>query len=175
MRIKTETVNIRGVKMGFGHPIVIQSMTNTDTSDAKKTAHQCIELANSGSEIVRITVNDENAAASVAEIRKILDDKGYSHLPLVGDFHYNGHTLLTHFPKCAKILDKYRINPGNVGYGDKHNYNMETMVKVARENDKVLRIGVNWGSLDRELLTEMMNKNAKNIMDFKHQKSRGDF
>lgn len=147
--------------MGGKNPIVIQSMTNTDTTDVVATAVQCIELAKAGSEIVRMTVNTNIAAPAVVEIRKILEHKGYKNLPLIGDFHYNGHTLLTEFPKMAKALDKYRINPGNVGYGDKHEYNFTTIIKTAIEYDKPVRIGVNWGSLDQDLLTEMMNKNAR--------------
>ncbi len=160
MRLKTPIVKVRDVEMGGNHPIVIQSMTNTDTADAQLTANQCIELADAGSEIVRITVNDEKAAQAVMEIRKILDDRGYSHLPIVGDFHYNGHTLLTDYPKCALTLDKYRINPGNIDYGSRENKNFETIVKVAIENDKPVRIGANWGSIDQRLLTEMMDKNS---------------
>lgn len=160
-RLPTPAVNIRGVHLGSGRPIVIQSMTNTPTADAKATAKQCIELADAGSELVRITVNDNFAAKAVPEIRKILNTKGYEHLPLIGDFHYNGHILLKEFPEIAKALDKYRINPGNVGYGEKHHYNFGFIIKTALEHDKPIRIGVNWGSLDQELLTEMMNKNAK--------------
>ncbi len=154
-------VNVRGVEIGGENPIVIQSMTNTQTADAKSTAKQIIELAQAGSELVRLTVNTQFAAQAVPEIRKILDAKGYKYLPLIGDFHYNGHTLLKDYPRLAKTLDKYRINPGNVGYGDKHEYNFATIIKTSIENDKPVRIGVNWGSLDQDLLTEMMNKNAK--------------
>ncbi len=160
-RLKTPVIDIRGVKVGGKNPVVIQSMTNTDTSDTKSTAKQIMELADAGSELVRITVNTNLAAPKVPEIRRILDDSGYSHLPLIGDFHFNGHTLLAEFPECAKALDKFRINPGNVGYGDKHDYNFATIVKIALEYDKPVRIGVNWGSLDQELLTELMNKNSK--------------
>ncbi len=163
MRISTPAVLVGGIKIGGKNPIVIQSMTNTDTSDAKTTAKQAMELAEAGSEIVRMTVNTNLAAPKVPEIRKILDDKGYKALPLIGDFHFNGHTLLKDFPKMAKTLDKYRINPGNVGYGDKHEYNFSTIIKIALENNKPVRIGVNWGSLDQDLLTEMMNKNARLI------------
>lgn len=163
MRLNTPTVLVGGVKIGGKNPIVIQSMTNTDTADAKSTAKQIIELADAGSEIVRITVNTNLAAPKIPEIRKMLDAKGYEKIPLIGDFHFNGHTLLTDFPAMAKTLDKYRINPGNVGYGDKYEYNFSTMIKVAIENNKPVRIGVNWGSLDQDLLTEMMNKNAKLI------------
>lgn len=163
MRLNTPTVEVGGVKIGGKNPIVIQSMTNTDTSDAKSTAKQIIELADAGSEIVRMTVNTNLAAPKVPEIRKILDAKGFAKIPLIGDFHFNGHTLLEDFPQMAKTLDKYRINPGNVGYGDKHDYNFSTIIKIAIENDKPVRIGVNWGSLDQDLLTEMMNKNSKLI------------
>lgn len=161
--MKTPVVDIRGVKIGGGNPIVIQSMTDTDTQDPKATAKQVMELADAGSEIVRITVNTNLSAPKIPEVRKILDAEGYEHLPIVGDFHYNGHILLTEFSETAKVLDKYRINPGNVGYGDKHDYNMETIIKIALENGKPVRIGVNWGSLDQELLTAMMEKNAKLI------------
>lgn len=161
MRLKTPTVDIRGIKIGGKNPIVIQSMTNTDTADAESTVRQCIQLADAGSEIVRMTVNTNFAAPKVPEIRKMLDAQGYEALPLIGDFHYNGHILLKEFPQMATALDKYRINPGNVGYGDKHDYNFATIIKIAIENNKPVRIGVNWGSLDQDLLTEMMNKNAK--------------
>lgn len=161
MRLNTPTVLVGGIKIGGKNPIVIQSMTNTDTADAKSTAKQIIELADAGSELVRMTVNTNLAAAQIPEIRKILDAKGYKNLPLIGDFHFNGHTLLQDFPEMAKTLDKYRINPGNVGYGDKHDYNFSTIIKIAIENNKPVRIGVNWGSLDQDLLTEMMNKNSR--------------
>ncbi len=160
MRFKTPTVQIGTVKMGAKHPIVIQSMTNTDTADWQATAKQAIELAQAGSEIVRMTVNTNFAAQAVPKIRQALDKKGYSHLPLIGDFHYNGHTLLEENPDCAKTLDKYRINPGNVGFGDKHEYNFSKIIDIALKNDKAVRIGVNWGSLDQDLLTKMMNENA---------------
>ena len=161
MRNKTPEVNVGGVIIGGNHPIVIQSMTDTNTEDSKATAKQCMELADAGSELVRITVNTEKAALTVPKIRQILDKKGYKNLPLIGDFHYNGHLLLENYPECAKALAKYRINPGNVGYGDKHDYNFATMIKVAIKHDKPVRIGVNWGSIDQDLLTEMMETNAK--------------
>lgn len=160
MRLKTPTVQIGTVKMGAKHPIVIQSMTNTDTADWQATAKQAIELADAGSEIVRMTVNTDAAAKAVPKIRSALDKKGYAHLPLIGDFHYNGHTLLESNQDCAKTLDKYRINPGNVGFGDKHEYNFSKIIDIALKNDKAVRIGVNWGSLDQDLLTKMMNENA---------------
>ena len=146
--------------VGSGHPVVVQSMTNTDTSDAAGTAAQVAELARAGSEIVRITVNDVAAAQAVAEIRARLDDMGVS-VPLVGDFHYNGHKLLVDVPEAARTLDKYRINPGNVGPGKRHDQNFATIIDVARDNAKAVRIGVNWGSLDQSLLTSMMDDNAR--------------
>lgn len=162
MRIKTPTVKIRGgIAIGGNTPIVIQSMTNTDTSDVAATAQQCMELAQAGSEIVRITVNNEAAAEAVPAIRQILSERGFDHLPLVGDFHYNGHSLLKDYPEMATTLDKYRINPGNVGYGDKHDYNFAEIIGIAVKNNKPVRIGVNGGSLDQDLLTELMDKNAK--------------
>lgn len=160
MKLNTPVVTVGEIKIGGQNPIIIQSMTNTDTADAKATAKQAMELADAGSEIVRITVNSNLAAPKVQEIRNILDAKGYNTLPLIGDFHYNGHILLKEFPKMAKTLGKYRINPGNVGYDGKHDYNFSTIVKIAKENNKPVRIGVNWGSLDQDLLTTMMNKNA---------------
>ena len=146
--------------MGGGAPVVVQSMTNTDTADAPATATQVAELAEAGSEIVRITVNNRAAAARVAEIRdRLRDDHGVD-VPLVGDFHYNGHTLLREFPDCAEALGKYRINPGNVGRGVRHDRNFATMVEVAIEYGKPVRIGVNAGSLDPELLDRLMDENA---------------
>lgn len=159
MRLNTPTVKIRNVKVGGDHPIVIQSMTNTDTADAKKTAEQCIELYKAGSQLVRITVDNEDSAAAVKEIRKILDAKGYKDLPLIGDFHFIGHELLTKYTECANTLDKYRINPGNVGFGKSRDKNFEEFIKIAVKYDKPVRIGGNWGSLDQELLTKLMDKN----------------
>ena len=153
-------VKVRDVIVGGGHPVVVQSMTNTDTADAKATAEQVAELHNAGSELVRITVNNRDAAAAVPEIRKRLDDLG-ADVPLVGDFHYNGHVLLREFPDCAHTLDKYRINPGNVGKGQKHDANFATMIEVAREYDRPVRIGVNAGSLDQDLLGQLMDENAQ--------------
>ncbi|HEX7004458.1 MAG TPA: flavodoxin-dependent (E)-4-hydroxy-3-methylbut-2-enyl-diphosphate synthase [Trueperaceae bacterium] len=158
-RRETVTVRIGGVPVGSGHPVVVQSMTNTDTADAAATARQVAELAAAGSELVRITVNTPAAAQAVPEIRNRLDDQGVS-VPLVGDFHYNGHQLLTSFPGMAAALAKYRINPGNVGVGKRHDENFLTIIDVAREFDRPVRIGVNWGSLDSSLLTRLMDENA---------------
>lgn len=146
--------------IGGGAPIVIQSMTNTDTADADATARQVQQLAAAGSELVRITVNNEDAAAQVASIRSKLDAHG-CRVPLIGDFHYNGHMLLTKFPDCAAALSKYRINPGNVGFGRKKDSQFATMIEMAIKYRKPVRIGVNWGSLDQELLTRMMDENAR--------------
>lgn len=153
-------VKIGSVVVGGCHPVVVQSMTNTDTADANATANQVQQLAAAGSELVRITVNTEAAAAQVATIRKKLDDVG-CRVPLVGDFHYNGHKLLSDYPDCASALAKYRINPGNVGFGRKKDDQFTTMIEKAIEYDKPVRIGVNWGSLDQELLKDMMDENAK--------------
>ena len=148
------------VVIGGGAPIVVQSMTNTDTADVKSTVDQVAELARAGSELVRITVNSPEAAAQVARIRERLDVMG-CRVPLVGDFHYNGHKLLAQFPDCARALAKYRINPGNVGKGTKRDEQFATMIECALEHGKPVRIGVNWGSLDQELLARMMDENAK--------------
>ncbi len=150
----------RIVTVGGDAPVRVQAMTNTDTVDAIGTAIQVKELAIAGSEMVRITVNTPEAAAAVPHIREQLDRMGID-VPLIGDFHYNGHRLLTDFPACAEALSKYRINPGNVGKGDKHDRQFAQMVETAIRFDKPVRIGVNWGSLDQELLTEMMDENAK--------------
>ncbi len=158
-RHKTHTVWISNVPIGSEHPIVVQSMTNTDTANAKATAEQVEELAKAGSEIVRITVNTKEAAKTVPEIHSRLIDLGIN-IPIVGDFHYNGHILLHEFPKTAEILDKYRINPGNVG-GKHQDKNFRTIIEIALEFDKPVRIGVNWGSLDQQLLTKLMDENAK--------------
>jgi len=146
--------------IGGDAPIVVQSMTNTDTADAEATAKQVHALAAAGSELVRITVNNEEAAAQVANIREKLDAMG-CRVPLIGDFHYNGHLLLTKYPDCAEALAKYRINPGNVGFGRKKDSQFLTMIEKAIEYKKPVRIGVNWGSLDQDLLTRMMDDNAK--------------
>ena len=153
-------VKIGPVTIGGGAPIVVQSMTNTDTADAQATAMQVAELAKAGSELVRITVNSAEAAAQVARIRERLEQMGCD-VPLIGDFHFNGHKLLTEYPDCAAALAKYRINPGNVGRGSKRNEQFATMVEVACKYNKPIRIGVNWGSLDPALLTRMMDENAK--------------
>lgn len=153
-------VKVGSVMVGGCHPVVVQSMTNTDTADADATAKQVQELAAAGSELVRITVNTEEAAAQVAAIREKLDAVGCQ-VPLVGDFHYNGHKLLTDYPECAQALAKYRINPGNVGFGRKKDDQFAIMIEKAIEYDKPVRIGVNWGSLDQVLLTKMMDDNAK--------------
>jgi (E)-4-hydroxy-3-methylbut-2-enyl-diphosphate synthase len=151
---------VGSVPVGGGHPVVVQSMTNTDTADAASTAAQVALLARAGSELVRITVNTREAAAAVGEIAKRVEDMGLR-VPIVGDFHYNGHLLLTEYPECARALAKYRINPGNVGAGHQHDDNFRKMIDVAVANGKPVRIGVNWGSLDRALLTTMMDANAK--------------
>jgi (E)-4-hydroxy-3-methylbut-2-enyl-diphosphate synthase len=158
-RRKTVTVSVGGVPVGSGHPIVVQSMTNTDTADPASTAKQVAALAAAGSELVRITVNTEEAAAAVPEIVRLLDEDGIE-VPIIGDFHYNGHLLLTKFPDCARALSKYRINPGNVG-AKRRDENFRTIVEAALEYGKPVRIGVNWGSLDQQLLTEMMDENAR--------------
>jgi (E)-4-hydroxy-3-methylbut-2-enyl-diphosphate synthase len=152
-------VNVGGVVIGGDAPIVVQSMTNTDTADAKATARQCADLARAGSEIVRITVDRDEAAKAVPHIRDRLARMG-TPVPLVGDFHYNGHTLLADNPACAEALDKYRINPGNVGFKAKRDKQFSAIVEAALERGKPVRIGVNWGSLDQELLTRLMDDNA---------------
>ena len=158
MRRPSVAVNVGGVEIGGENPIVVQSMTNTDTSDVAATVAQAKALAEAGSELVRVTVNDEAAAQAVPEVVARLLDEGTS-VPIIGDFHYNGHLLLTKFPECAKALAKYRINPGNVG--TKHrDSNFQKIVKVAIEYATPVRIGVNWGSLDQRLLTELMDANA---------------
>lgn len=154
------TVHVGQVPMGSCHPVVVQSMTNTDTGDAAATARQVAELARAGSEIVRITVNDKAAAKAVPEVKQRLLDDGLS-VPLVGDFHFNGHQLLTAYPAAAEALDKYRINPGNVGVGQRHDANFVTMIEVAKAFDRPVRIGVNWGSLDPAMMAEMMDDNAR--------------
>jgi (E)-4-hydroxy-3-methylbut-2-enyl-diphosphate synthase len=157
-RRQTATVDVGGVLIGSGHPIVVQSMTNTDTADADATAIQVAQLAHAGSELVRVTVNNDEAAKAVPVIREKLDRLGIG-VPLIGDFHYNGHLLLTKYPAAAEALAKYRINPGNVG-AKRHDANFIQIVEVAIANGKPVRIGVNWGSLDQQLLTDLMNINA---------------
>ncbi len=158
-RRKSVGVKVGSVMIGGGAPVVVQSMTNTDTADAESTARQVQQLAAAGSEIVRITVDTEKAASQVASIREKLESMG-CHVPLVGDFHYNGHTLLEKYPDCAEALAKYRINPGNVGFGKKKDNQFAVMIEKAIQYNKPIRIGVNWGSLDQKLLTKMMDDNA---------------
>ena len=158
-RRPTRSVWIGNIRVGGDAPVVVQSMTNTDTVDALKTAIQCAELARAGSELVRITVNTPEAAAAVPRIREQLDKMGVD-VPLIGDFHYNGHRLLTDYPECAQVLAKYRINPGNVGHGKKRDEQFAQMIEIACRYDKPVRIGVNWGSLDQDLLARIMDGNA---------------
>jgi (E)-4-hydroxy-3-methylbut-2-enyl-diphosphate synthase len=159
-RRKTVPVRIGDITVGGDAPVVVQSMTNTDTADAVRTAIQTAELAQAGSELVRITVNTEEAARAVPEIRERLDQMNLS-VPLVGDFHFNGHKLLTKYPECAEALGKYRINPGNVGRGKKRDEQFAQMIEFACRYDKPVRIGVNWGSMDQELLARKLDENAK--------------
>lgn len=159
-RRHTVTCWVGSVPVGSAHPVVVQSMTNTDTVDAAATAEQVVQLAQAGSELVRITVNTKDAAKAVPDIKARVADAGCP-VPLIGDFHFNGHLLLREFPETASALDKYRINPGNVGAGKYHDKNFLTMVAVAKEFDKPVRIGVNWGSLDMQLLTRLMDENAR--------------
>ena len=159
-RHQTIPVNVGGVSVGGGAPIVVQSMTNTDTADVQRTVQQVAELAHAGSEVVRITVDRDEAAAAVPHIRDKLAARGVS-VPLVGDFHYIGHKLLADHPACAEALDKYRINPGNVGFKDKRDKQFSQIIEMALRYDKPVRIGVNWGSLDQELLTRLMDENAE--------------
>jgi len=160
MRRPSQRVLVGKVMLGGGAPVVVQSMTNTDTADASSTAKQVFELAKAGSELVRITVNTPEAAAQVPKIRSMLDDQGCD-VPLVGDFHYNGHRLLTDFPECAQVLAKYRINPGNVGRNREKDDPFSIMVQTAIRYDKPIRIGVNWGSLDQNLVVRMMDENSR--------------
>jgi len=160
VRHPTQRVAVGDIIIGGDAPIVVQSMTNTDTVDAEGTVRQVYELAQAGSELVRITVNTSEAAVQVPRIRRMLDDMGCD-VPLIGDFHYNGHRLLTEFPDCAKALAKYRINPGNVGKNRKGEDQFAMMIAVARQFDKPVRIGVNWGSLDQDLVVRLMDENAK--------------
>src|SRR5262249_25739357 len=153
-------VKVGGVWIGGEHPIAVQSMTNTDTADAAATAKQAEALALAGSELVRITVNTREAARPVTEIAGRLRDRTIT-APIIGDFHYNGHILLREYPDCARDLDKYRINPGNVGMGRQHDDNFRAIIDIANENAKPVRIGVNWGSLDQLLVTRLMDENAR--------------
>jgi (E)-4-hydroxy-3-methylbut-2-enyl-diphosphate synthase len=158
-RRSTVTTSVGGVPIGSGHPIVVQSMTNTDTADVAATTQQVADLAAAGSELVRVTVNNEASAAAVPEIVAALEGLDLR-VPVIGDFHYNGHLLLTKYPDCARALAKYRINPGNVG-GKRRDENFRAIIEVALVHDKPVRIGVNWGSLDQSLLTAMMDANAR--------------
>ena len=160
VRRVSPTVDVGGVLIGSEHPVVVQSMTNTDTEDIRSTATQIAELARAGSELVRITVNTGNAAASVAGIMERLEMMSCN-VPVIGDFHYNGHRLLQQYPECARLLAKYRINPGNVGFGKKRDDQFATIIGFAIEYDKPVRIGVNWGSLDQRLLANLMDANGK--------------
>ncbi|WP_024298737.1 flavodoxin-dependent (E)-4-hydroxy-3-methylbut-2-enyl-diphosphate synthase [Methylomicrobium lacus] len=160
LRKITHQVSVGDVKVGGGAPIVVQSMTNTDTADVTSTVNQIIELAEAGSEIVRVTVNTEEAAKAVAEIRNQLDKKGYT-VPIVGDFHFNGHRLLEKYPDCAAALDKYRINPGNVGRGKSRDPQFQQMVEFACQYNKPVRIGVNGGSLDPAVLARLLDENRE--------------
>jgi len=157
-RRKTVAVNVGGVKVGGSNPVVVQSMTNTDTADVLSTVNQVMALARAGSELVRVTVNTDDAARAVPKVAETLYKFGVR-VPIVGDFHYNGHLLLRKYPDCARALAKYRINPGNVNIGKKHDDNFRTMIEAAIEFDRPVRIGVNWGSLDGALLTRMMDEN----------------
>ena len=159
-RRKTVTAVVGGVRVGSDAPVVVQSMTNTDTADVPSTVQQCAALARAGSELVRITVNNEEAAAAVPRIVEELDKQGVR-VPIIGDFHYNGHVLLTKYPECARDLAKYRINPGNASIGRTGDSNFRTMIEVAVKYEKPVRIGVNWGSLDQALLTRMMDENSR--------------
>jgi (E)-4-hydroxy-3-methylbut-2-enyl-diphosphate synthase len=159
-RRRTTVVDVGGVKIGYPHPIVVQSMTNTDTADVEATVRQAAELAAAGSELVRVTVNNEEAAAAVPRIAEELEKRGVR-VPLVGDFHYNGHILLKRYPECARALAKYRINPGNVNIGRRSDENFRAIIETALEYGKPVRIGVNWGSLDQALLARLMDENAR--------------
>jgi len=159
-RRQTPTVRVGDVAIGSNHPIVVQSMTNTETADIRATATQIAQLARAGSELVRITVDTEAAAAAIPGIMERLDMMACD-VPVIGDFHYNGHRLLQKYPECARLLAKYRINPGNVGFGKKRDDQFSTIVGQAIEYNKPVRIGVNWGSLDQALLARLMDENGK--------------
>ena len=158
--VDRHAVTVGNVTMGGGAPVVVQSMTNTDTAEVDKTVEQVVALADEGSELVRLTVNNDLAAAAVPKIKEQLLSRNID-VPLVGDFHFNGHKLLNDYPACAEALDKYRINPGNVGRGAKKDTQFATMIEIACRYDKPVRIGVNWGSLDQALLAQMLDDNAK--------------
>src|ERR1700681_3936377 len=159
-RRKSVTCSIGNVRVGSDAPVVVQSMTNTDTADIASTVEQVASLARAGSELVRVTVNNEDAASSLPHIVEQLDRRGIN-VPIIGDFHYNGHILLKKYPACAQALAKYRINPGNVSVGKKHDDNYRSMIERAVEYDRPVRIGVNWGSLDGALLAQMMDDNGR--------------
>src|ERR1700750_2880635 len=159
-RRKSVTVPIGEVRVGSSAPVVVQSMTNTDTADIPGTVQQVAALARAGSELVRVTVNNDDAAKAVPHVVEQLDKQGIR-VPIIGDFHYNGHVLLTKYPECARDLAKYRINPGNASIGRTGDSNFRTMIEVAVKYQKPVRIGVNWGSLDQVLLTRMMDENSK--------------
>src|SRR5579884_3931388 len=160
LRRKSVPVRVGSVWVGGSHPIVVQSMTNTDTADTPATVNQVMALANAGSELVRVTVNTEEAARAVPKIVETVEKFGVR-VPIIGDFHYNGHILLKKYPEMARALAKYRINPGNVNIGKKHDDNFRVMIEAAIEYDRPVRIGVNWGSLDQALLTRMMDENNR--------------
>src|SRR5438876_9319881 len=159
-RRRAVVVDVGGVKVGGEHPIVVQPMTNTDTADVASTVNQVMALAQAGSELVRVTVNTDAAAQAVPKIVDTLDKFGVR-VPVIGDFHYNGHILLKKYPDCARALAKYRINPGNVNIGKKHDDNFHTMIEAAIEYGKPVRIGVNWSTLDQALLARMMDENSR--------------
>lgn len=160
MRKQTIPVKVGNIIIGGDNPVVVQSMTNTDTADVMATVKQCVELSKAGSELVRITVNTEEAAKAVPKIQAQLEKMNLD-VPLVGDFHFNGHKLLSKYPDCASALAKYRINPGNIGRGNSRDDKFSQLIDIACENDKAVRIGVNWGSLDQELMARMMDENNR--------------
>lgn len=159
-RRKSIPVTVGNVTIGGDAPVVVQSMTNTDTRDVKSTVSQILDLAKAGSELIRITVNTDEAAKAVPEIKNQLE-KFDCNVPIVGDFHYNGHVLLTKYPECAEALAKFRINPGNVGFNEKRDYQFAVMIEQAIKYEKAVRIGVNWGSLDANTLARLMDENAR--------------
>jgi len=159
-RHKTHEVQIGKVRIGGNNPIAVQSMTNTDTADIQGTVQQIIELVDAGSELVRVTVNNDKSAQAIPKIKNSLIKQGHD-IPIIGDFHYNGHVILSNYPACAESLDKYRINPGNVGFGQAQDSNFKAIIDIALHYNKPVRIGVNWGSLDQQTLVQLMNENAK--------------